>query len=144
MYFLNKINSFILKSLEKAFYKWGQKVTKFPFIVILSCFLLTGIACLGFFRFRFVFSCLFPIIQKKCSKESRAHHLWIPENSNYNINQKWIEKNFRKDERLNILMFKSNNVLTPEVLNKVSSRNFHIKYHMYNIYHGYEPVPSMF
>ena len=71
MHFLNKINSFILKNLEKAFYKWGQKVTKFPFIVILSCFLLTGIASLGFFKFRFVFfSCLFPIIQKNVVRKA--------------------------------------------------------------------------
>ena len=121
MYFLKRISSFILKTLEKAFYQWGKIVTTYPFIVILGSSLLTGIACLGFFRFRFVFSCVFLKYRKCFSKEFRAHHLWIPEDSEYNINQNWIEKNFRKYERQNIIMFKSDNVLTPKALKKVSS-----------------------
>ena len=53
-------------------------------------------------------------------KESRANQLWIPQDSEYNNNQRWIKKHFAKNERQNIIMFKSENVLKPEVIRKVS------------------------
>ena len=47
------LNQLILGNLEKFFFWWGKKATQYPIIVIISCFVLTGVAAIGLLRFRF-------------------------------------------------------------------------------------------
>ena len=54
-----------------------------------------------------------------CRIEHQADLLWIPADSAYNLNQQWLDKNFKKNERLQIVTFQSENVLSPESINKV-------------------------
>ena len=67
--------------------------------------------------------------------EHHANLLWIPADSPYNVNeviykiiiliiltydpQDWLDEFFKKDERDQIVLFKSDNVLTPKALNEV-------------------------
>lgn len=48
--------------------------------------------------------------------ETKANLLWIPPDSSYNTNQDWVDRNFKKNTREEFLLFKSDNVLTPESL----------------------------
>ena len=54
-----------------------------------------------------------------CRIESKANLLWIPLESEYNSNTDWLEKNFEKDTRDELVVFESGNVLTPESLKQV-------------------------
>ena len=71
--------------------------------------------------------------------EHHANLLWIPADSSYNVNevsgkyalnnndyssnfaQDWLEQYFKKSERDQIVLFKSQNVLTPKAINEVIS-----------------------
>jgi len=98
------LNHLILGNLEKFFFWWGGKVTQHPSIVILSCIVLTGAAATGLLRFR---------------QESRANQLWMPSDSEYNTNKKWLDEHFKTKERSSIILFKADNVLTPKALDKM-------------------------
>ena len=52
--------------------RWGLKVTRYPFTVIVSCVVITAVASLGYLNF---------------SQEHRANLLWIPADSEFNTNQ---------------------------------------------------------
>ena len=54
-----------------------------------------------------------------CRIESKANLLWIPPDSKYNEHQRWLEANFEKDTREEVVVFEAENVLTPESLQKV-------------------------
>ena len=51
--------------------------------------------------------------------ESKANLLWIPLESEYNSNTEWLENNFEKDTRDELVVFESENVLTPDSLKHV-------------------------
>lgn len=52
--------------------------------------------------------------------EHQANLLWINSDSSYNIHEKWLQQHFKKNERPQILIVKSENILTPENIQKVS------------------------
>ena len=56
--------------------------------------------------------------------EHQANLLWINSDSAYNIHEKWLQNNFKKNERAQILVVKNDNVLTPESINLVSNDFF--------------------
>ena len=58
-------------------------------------------------------------IQTFCRIESKANLLWIPLDSEYNSNTDWLENNFEKDTRDELVVFESENVLTPDSLKHV-------------------------
>ena len=47
--------------------------------------------------------------------------LWIPLESEYNSNTDWLENNFEKDTRDELVVFESENVLSPDSLKQVSN-----------------------
>ena len=51
--------------------------------------------------------------------EHQANLLWINSDSSYNIHEEWLQQHFKKNERPQVLIVKSENVLTPEIINKV-------------------------
>jgi len=75
-----------------------------PYPVICTCIIITAISSLGFLRFRM---------------EHHANLLWIPADSPYNVNEDWLELYFKKNERDQLVLFKSENVLTPKALNEM-------------------------
>ena len=54
--------------------------------------------------------------------ESKANLLWIPLESEYNINKDWLDINFEKNTRDELMVFQSDNILTPDSLKHVSMR----------------------
>jgi len=101
---MSSLSDIVLGNLEKLFYWWGLKVTRFPFTVIVSCIVITGIFSLGYLKF---------------SQEHRANLLWIPADSEFNKNQRWLDQHFRKNTRANIVIFQADNVLQPYVIQKM-------------------------
>jgi len=104
MAILNKASRLVITSLERFFEWWGKYVSKHPYLVILICAFLTALSGLGFLNFRM---------------EHKANMLWIPETSEYNINQDWLDHHFKKIERNQVILYKSKNVLTPESLREM-------------------------
>jgi len=104
MTFITKTNSVIIGGLESFFYKWGKLVSHHPYPVILISTIVTVLCSLGFLVFRM---------------EHQANLLWIPLESDYNIHQDWLDKNFQSNSRDEIMLFGSNNVLTPESLQEM-------------------------
>jgi len=101
---LKQTSSFFIGKLENAFLRWGKFVSRYPYLVILLSIIVTAISALGFLNFRI---------------ESKANLLWIPPDSKYNEHQRWLEANFEKDTREEVVVFEAENVLTPESLQKV-------------------------
>eukprot|EP00092_Neocalanus_flemingeri_P006120 GFUD01006591.1.p1 GENE.GFUD01006591.1~~GFUD01006591.1.p1 ORF type:complete len:999 (+),score=194.12 GFUD01006591.1:266-3262(+) len=104
MVLLKKASHIVIESLERFFLWWGKFVATHPYPVICTCIIITAVSSLGFMKFRM---------------EHHANLLWIPANSQYNVNEEWLETYFNKKERDQVLLFKSENVLTPEALNKM-------------------------
>ena len=51
-----------------------------------------------------------------CRMEHHANLLWIPIDSPYNTNQAWLDAHFKNGDRAEIVIFQSENVLTPKAL----------------------------
>jgi len=94
----------VIGSLERLFLWWGKLVTRRPYPVILACLLITALASLGFLNFRM---------------EHHANLLWIPLASPYNTNQAWLDTHFANKDRVEVVIFKANNVLTPTALKEM-------------------------
>ncbi|CAB4059408.1 NPC1 [Lepeophtheirus salmonis] len=93
----------LLDSLEKAFYRWGIFISRYPLFVIFSVLIIALLSSIGFLRLSF---------------EYKMEKLWIPQNSEFISNKKWIEENFPTNYRVQIisLLSLSGNILTPEAL----------------------------
>jgi len=101
---LQKASSFIIGGLERIFYRWGRFVSLHPYPVIIVSILFTVLSGLGFLNFR---------------QEHRANLLWIPPWSDYNVNAKWLENNFKNNRREEIVIYNADNILTPEHIQKM-------------------------
>merc|ERR1740123_814402 len=51
--------------------------------------------------------------------EHRANLLWIPPDSDYNIKEAWLDSNFKVATRDQLIMFRSENILTPAALKEM-------------------------
>jgi len=103
---MDSASRLVIGSLERLFLWWGKLVTRRPYPVILASLLLTAIASLGFLNFRM---------------EHHANLLWIPLASPYNTNQAWLDTHFKNKDRVEVAIFKTNNVLTPTALKEMLS-----------------------
>ena len=52
--------------------------------------------------------------------EHEANRLWINSDSSYNFHEAWLRENFRKNERSQFITVRSDNVLEPAVISRVS------------------------
>ena len=93
-----------IESLEHLFYNWGLTVANNPWMVICHTTLLTALCSLGFLQFRMQY---------------RTDHLWIPSTSKFRQNTQWKNENFKKNSRYQNVIFKSDNILTPEGVQKM-------------------------
>jgi len=98
MNLLKKLSNFVIGGLESTFYRWGVFVCLHPYPVILISAILSALTGLGLLRFR---------------QESQANLLWIPPWSQYNVNEDWLDDNFKNNRRDQFLLYKADNVLTP-------------------------------
>ena len=98
-----------------------------PHHVIISCLLATALSATGLLKLR----CFVGPAPMSCVRqEHKANLLWIPLNSPYNTHQvghvsstptpqAWVEENFQKHDRPQIVTYQSDNVLTPQSLIEV-------------------------
>jgi len=103
-FLLQKASNLVTHNLEKAFFWWGQFVSRRPYPVICSCLVITAISSLGFLNFRM---------------EHEANRLWINSDSSYNFHEAWLRENFRKNERSQFITVRSDNVLEPAVISRM-------------------------
>ncbi|XP_076048649.1 patched domain-containing protein 3-like [Oratosquilla oratoria] len=101
---LERLSLAIVSSMERFFYRYGLLVARNPGKVILFCFLVTGVAAIGFLNFRM---------------EVRPEKLWIPQNSDYIKTLDWQHDNFPNDVRHELALFEAENVLTPEYIKEM-------------------------
>ena len=104
MFICEKNSSKLVRLLEKGFYYWGCFVARRPWLVISASLVLTSLFALGFLNLRF---------------ESDFNKLWIPKESSYLSNNKWLSDNFPQNKRIQSLIFQAEpngNVLSPESL----------------------------
>ena len=99
---LRKASQWIVLKLEDLFGWYGGFVARRPVVMMVSCFLVTGLALVGMINYR---------------TENNAFKLWIPDNSDFVKNFAWLEENSPPDIRFNSLILTSDqSILTPEVL----------------------------
>ena len=94
------IQNAIFGNMERFFLWFGQKVTKYPGWVILSCLIFAGLCSLGFLLLE---------------SENDQLELWVPKDSDFYRNSKWISKTFPSNVRAQQLMIVTNddsNILT--------------------------------
>jgi len=103
-FILQKASNLVTENMERAFYRWGKIVAEHPYPVICTCLVVTALTSIGFINFRM---------------EHQANLLWINSDSSYNIHEEWLQQHFKKNERPQVLIVKSENVLTPEIINKM-------------------------
>jgi len=101
---LGKASSVVVGTMETFFNWWGSFVAERPAQVILASLALSALSAIGLLNFKM---------------EHKANMLWIPPDSTYNINQDWLNANFKKTERRELVIIKSENVLTPTSLQKM-------------------------
>ena len=96
-----RIKSCIVGGMEDWFRGYGELVASRPFLFILLCFAFTGLCGLGLLRFR---------------AENEGIKLWIPENSDFRLNNDWLFANYPRSTRFASLILVAENVLLPEVV----------------------------
>ena len=96
-----RIKSCIVGGMEDWFRGYGELVASRPFLFILLCFAFTSLCGLGLLRFR---------------AENEGIKLWIPENSDFRLNNDWLFANYPRSTRFASLILVAENVLVPEVV----------------------------
>lgn len=86
-------------------HRYGKLVAKNPWKFILVSLALTGLSCIGLLNYY---------------EENNAFKLWIPSGSDFVKNNEWLQENFPPDIRFNNFLIADENVLTTEMLQKVS------------------------
>ena len=123
--------------------RWGQFLTRHPYPVILTAITTTALCSLGFLVFRWVMAAwrahyyryqsptyplnpsVFYLVLYNEPKimfriEHQANLLWIPADSDYNTREDWLDMNFKSKSRDEIILFSSENILTPESIKEVN------------------------
>ncbi|CAG0918990.1 unnamed protein product [Notodromas monacha] len=101
---LSFYSGLIISTLERAAYKWGISVARHPKRTILCCLALTLLSGFGLLRFQY---------------ESDPTKLWIPQESNFIRDTNWMKQKFPEQLRHNVVIYSSENVLSPEALREV-------------------------
>ena len=78
------IQNAIFGNMERFFLWFGQKVTKYPGWVILGCLIFAGLCSLGFLLLE---------------SETDQLELWVPTDSDFYRNSKWISETFPSNQR---------------------------------------------
>ena len=97
-----KFQDVVFGNMEKCFKKFGTKVGASPYITILISLVVSGLFMIGFIQFR---------------DELDMVELWVPDESEFYKNNKWVHDNFHQFEREQhyLLASKNNeNVLTKD------------------------------
>lgn len=87
--------------MENFFFSYGKFVAKKPVAFIILCIVLTLACGSGIIYFE---------------KETTGTKLWIPSNSAARLNTDWLWDNFPPTFRYNSIIFESEDILTPEVI----------------------------
>jgi len=94
----------LVHKFEGFFYWLGSLTARRPMPVILVSMVVVGLGCAGL-----------PYIKT----ENNAIKLWIPQNSDFSQNYKWLWNNFPPEIRMHSAILHSDDVLTPESIQKM-------------------------
>ena len=89
---------------QYSWYKDGRLVATYPLLFLLATTITTVMFGLGLISFR---------------EESDLTALWVPVGSKLRNNVEWVKHNFPQQIRFNQVIFKSDNVLSPEVIQEM-------------------------
>ena len=93
-----------MNGLERYFRWHGKLVATYPLLFLLATTITTVMFGLGLISFR---------------EESDLTALWVPVGSKLRNNVEWVKHNFPQQIRFNQVIFKSDNVLSPEVIQEM-------------------------
>eukprot|EP00092_Neocalanus_flemingeri_P040503 GFUD01044108.1.p1 GENE.GFUD01044108.1~~GFUD01044108.1.p1 ORF type:complete len:1044 (-),score=198.42 GFUD01044108.1:97-3228(-) len=93
-----------MNSLERYFRWHGRLIARQPAMFIFLSVIVTIVCGLGLIGFY---------------EESDMTALWVPKGSKLRNNVEWVQQNFPQQLRFNQVIFKADNVLTPEVLQEM-------------------------
>ena len=93
-----------MNTLESYFRWHGRLVASYPVLFLLATLITTVMFGLGLISFR---------------EESDLTALWVPVGSKLRNNVEWVKLNFPQQIRFNQVIFKSDNVLSPEVIQEM-------------------------
>ena len=101
----------ILGLLETAFERLGRFIARWPFVIIISCLVLSGLCCIGFINVSF---------------STNTYDIWDtnpkrdPEGSQSVIHKEWVSNNFGDNLHVHTLIFSTTdpdgNILNPNAL----------------------------
>ena len=97
----NGLKVYMVGGLGDFFRTWGEVVASRPLLAVLGCAVFTGLCGVGLLRFR---------------AENEGIKLWIPENSDFRLNNDWLFENYPRSTRYASLLLVGDNVLVPEVV----------------------------
>ena len=93
-----------MNTLESYFRWHGRLVASYPVLFMLGTVMTTVMFGLGLISFR---------------EEADLTVLWVPVGSKLRNNVEWVKQNFPQQIRFNQVIFKSDNVLRPEVIQEM-------------------------
>jgi len=93
-----------MNSLERYFRWHGRLIARQPALFIFLSFVATIVCGLGLIGFY---------------EESDMTALWVPKGSKLRNNVEWVQQNFPQQLRFNQVIFKAENVLSPEVIQEM-------------------------
>nr|CAH7737017.1 unnamed protein product [Callosobruchus chinensis] len=98
---------------ETIFYKLGIYVGSHPLRTILICWIVVFLGALGFLRFQ---------------QEKNPLRLWVPPHTSFVRDSEWLMKTLEKGFREEAVMLTADDVLTPEVMQRLSELDFRVRY----------------
>ena len=89
-----KFQDVVFGNMEKFFKKFGSLVGNYPYITILISLVISGLFMIGFLAFR---------------QEMDMVELWVPDETEFYKNNKWVHDNFHSSERIQHYLVASKN-----------------------------------
>ena len=89
----NTFQNSIVGGLEKVFFKYGQFVAKHPIPVIIGSLIFAGLCGIRLYF--------------EWDNETDQVALWVPSDSDFTKNQKWLADNFPSSVRLSSIIIKA-------------------------------------
>lgn len=116
------------------YFRWGHIVATYPWVIICTTFCITTVMSLGFLLFRSGQKIFWRADIKYFRVQYATDKLWIPSTSPFKSNKEWRNKHFQRNTRYENILFKGENVLTPEALQQVFMQKIFDTKFMKNIF----------
>lgn len=103
---LGRLSYNVSIAIGQIFYRLGVHIANNPWRTIALSWLVVGLCGLGFLRFH---------------QEKSPMKLWVPQNSKFLHDTNWMIEHFKEGNRVETVMLTAEDVLTPEVLQRMAN-----------------------